>query len=135
MLRVAVMDELSDMPEKRDYGSWLHEILNRYHAHLRDNDTPLAARRRCWRSSEEVFQREMQLHPAALAFRARWQKVMPAYLLWANEREAEGWHFAFGEEAQSQRLAWQDGGIELLGRLDRVDRTPTASGRAGLQDP
>ncbi|WP_075257063.1 PD-(D/E)XK nuclease family protein [Herbaspirillum camelliae] len=123
MLRVAVMDELSDMPEKRDYGSWLHEILYKYHAHLRDNDTPLPARAPLLAQfSEEVFQREMQRHPAALAFHARWQKVMPAYLLWANEREAEGWQFAFGEESQSQALQWSDGGIELYGRLDRVDR-------------
>ncbi|WP_017451415.1 PD-(D/E)XK nuclease family protein [Herbaspirillum rubrisubalbicans] len=122
MLRVAVMDELSDMPEKRDYGSWLHEILYRYHAHLRDQDTPLPARAPLLAQlSEEVFQREMQRHPAALAFHARWQKVMPAYLLWANEREAEGWRFAFGEQAQSQALRWEDGGIELYGRLDRVD--------------
>ncbi|MBV8624088.1 MAG: PD-(D/E)XK nuclease family protein [Herbaspirillum sp.] len=123
MLRVAVMDELSDMPEKRDYGSWLHEILNRYHEHLRDHATPLAARPALLEAiSDEVFQREMQQHPAALAFHARWQKVMPAYLLWANEREAEGWHFAFGEQAQSQRLTWEGGGMELHGRLDRVDR-------------
>ncbi len=123
MLRVAVMDELSDMPEKRDYGSWLHEILNRYHEHLRDHATPLADRSALLEAiSEEIFQREMRQHPAALAFHARWQKVMPAYLLWANEREAEGWHFAFGEQAQSQGLAWEGGGIELHGRLDRVDQ-------------
>lgn len=133
MLRVAVMDELSDMPEKRDYGSWLHEILYRYHAHLRDNATPLPARAPLLAQfSEEVFQREMQRHPAALAFHARWQKVMPAYLLWANEREAEGWHFAFGEEAQSHALQWEDGGIELVGRLDRVDRN--ADGERAVLD-
>ncbi len=133
MLRVAVMDELSDMPEKRDYGSWLHEILYRYHAHLRDNDTPLPARAPLLgQLSEEVFQREMQRHPAALAFHARWQKVMPAYLLWANEREAEGWQFAFGEESRSHALQWQDGGIELYGRLDRVDRN--AEGERAVLD-
>jgi len=133
MLRVAVMDELSDMPEKRDYGSWLHEILYRYHAHLRDNDTPLPARAPLLAQlSEEVFQREMQRHPAALAFHARWQKVMPAYLLWANEREAEGWQFAFGEESRSHALQWQDGGIELYGRLDRVDRN--AEGERAVLD-
>ncbi|WP_343741583.1 PD-(D/E)XK nuclease family protein [Herbaspirillum huttiense] len=133
MLRVAVMDELSDMPEKRDYGSWLHEILYRYHAHLRDNDTPLPARAPLLgQLSEEVFQREMQRHPAALAFHARWQKVMPAYLLWANEREAEGWQFAFGEESRSHALQWQDGGIELYGRLDRVDRN--AGGERAVLD-
>ncbi|MDR6585156.1 PD-(D/E)XK nuclease family protein [Herbaspirillum sp. BH-1] len=133
MLRVAVMDELSDLPEKRDYGSWLHEILHRYHAHLREQATPLAERPALLAGiSEEVFQREMQRHPAALAFHARWQKVMPAYLLWANEREADGWQFVFGEQSQSQALSWQDGGIELYGRLDRVDQN--AQGERALLD-
>src|SRR5690606_14837666 len=31
MLRLAGLDELSDLPEKHDYGEWLHEILARYH--------------------------------------------------------------------------------------------------------
>lgn len=122
MLRVAVMDELSDMPEKRDYGSWLHEILTRYHETVRDQGTPQSARAQLLEAiSAEVFEREMNQHPAALAFYARWQKVMPAYLLWAGEREAQGWHFVFGEQARSQALHWDGGAIELYGRLDRVD--------------
>ncbi|MBP0598781.1 PD-(D/E)XK nuclease family protein [Herbaspirillum sp. LeCh32-8] len=122
MLRVAVMDELSDMPEKRDYGSWLHEILTRYHEAVRDRRTPSAERGPLLEAlSAEVFNREMNQHPAALAFYARWQKVMPAYLLWANERESQGWHFLIGEEARSHMLAWDGGAIELYGRLDRVD--------------
>jgi hypothetical protein len=57
---------------------------------------------------------------------------MPAYLLWANEREADGWQFVFGEQSQSQALSWQDGGIELYGRLDRVDEN--AQGERALLD-
>ncbi|MBB5390503.1 MULTISPECIES: PD-(D/E)XK nuclease family protein [unclassified Herbaspirillum] len=122
MLRVAVMDELSDMPEKRDYGSWLHEILTRYHETVRDEQTPAPARAPLLETiSAEVFNRALNQHPAALAYYARWQKVMPAYLLWAGEREAQGWHFVMGEEALSHTLAWEDGAIELYGRLDRVD--------------
>src|SRR5206468_2470784 len=37
MLRVSALDELSDMPEKRDYGGWLHRILNEYHSTVRDS--------------------------------------------------------------------------------------------------
>ncbi|MBO9537275.1 PD-(D/E)XK nuclease family protein [Herbaspirillum sp.] len=122
MLRVAVMDELSDMPEKRDYGSWLHEILTRYHETVRDERTPASERTALLEAiSAEVFNRALNQHPAALAYYARWQKVMPAYLLWAGEREAQGWHFVMGEEALSHALAWEDGAIELYGRLDRVD--------------
>lgn len=122
MLRVAVMDELSDMPEKRDYGSWLHEILTRYHETVRDGKTPQAQRKDLLAAiSAEVFERALTQHPAALSYYARWQKVMPAYLLWAGEREAEGWHFVIGEQAMEQALSWSGGSIVLHGRLDRVD--------------
>lgn len=122
MLRVAVLDELSDMPEKRDYGSWLHEILTRYHEAVRDEGIAQGARRaRLEAISAEVFERALGQHPAALAYYARWQKVIPAYLLWASERETEGWHFAIGEQPLTNVLAWDDGAIELHGRLDRVD--------------
>ncbi|MCA1325120.1 PD-(D/E)XK nuclease family protein [Herbaspirillum sp. alder98] len=122
MLRVAVMDELSDMPEKRDYGSWLHEILTRYHETVRDRQPPQHERAALLQQiSAEVFERALAQHPAALAYYARWQRVMPAYLLWAAEREADGWHFVFGEEAMSHTLSWADGAVELHGRIDRVD--------------
>jgi ATP-dependent helicase/nuclease subunit B len=122
MLRVAVLDELSDMPEKRDYGSWLHEILTRYHETVRDTRPPQAQRATLLQTiSAEVFERALAQHPAALAYYARWQRVIPAYLLWAGEREADGWRFVFGEEAMSHTLSWPDGQIELHGRIDRVD--------------
>ena len=122
MLRVAAMDELSDMPEKRDYGSWLHEILTRYHETVRDIQPPQSERAALLQAiSAEVFERALAQHPAALAYYARWQRVIPAYLLWAGEREADGWHFVFGEEAMSHTLSWADGAVELHGRIDRVD--------------
>jgi ATP-dependent helicase/nuclease subunit B len=123
MLCVSIMDELSDMPEKRDYGGWLHEILHTYHASLRDQPTPLEQRAALLRAiSERVFGAAINQHPVALGYAARWQKVMPAYLLWANEREAQGWHFVLGEEALQQELSWPGGMIQLHGRLDRVDQ-------------
>ena len=123
MLRVAVMDELSDMPEKRDYGGWLHAILNTYHETVRDHKTPQAERAALLATiSAQVFGAAIDQHPVALGYAARWQKVMPAYLLWANEREAQGWHFVVGEEPMQQMLTWPGGAIELHGRLDRLDQ-------------
>jgi len=125
MLRVTVMDELSDMPEKRDYGGWLHAILNTYHETLRDQHTPLAQRAALLATiSAQVFDAAIDAHPVALAYAVRWQKVMPAYLLWANEREAQGWRFVLGEEPLQQMLTWPGGVIELHGRLDRIDEGP-----------
>lgn len=122
MLDLSGMEELSDMPEKRDYGDWLHKILNRYHEAIRDRAVPLADRESLLHMiSKAVFDEEIASNAAALAYASRWEKVMPAYLVWANEHEAAGWHFAFGERKFEQRLDWDDGAITLHGRLDRVD--------------
>lgn len=123
MLRVSVLDELSDTPEKRDYGGWLHQILLTYHETVRDHHTPLAERAALLeRISEQVFAVALAQHPVALGYAARWQKVMPVYLCWANEREAQGWQFVAGEQPLQHRLLWPEGSIELHGRLDRLDQ-------------
>lgn len=122
MLRVNVMDELSEMPEKRDYGGWLHTILHTYHETVRDRKTPPAQRAGLLAAiSGEVFDAAVSRHPAALGYAARWRKVMPAYLTWAEEREAQGWYFASGEIVLEHALTWPGGGIALHGRLDRID--------------
>lgn len=123
MLRVNAMDELSDAPEKRDYGNWLHHILETYHETVRDQKTPLDQRENLLRTiSKDVFDKEMRQYPGALAYYVRWQKVIPAYLVWANQREADGWYFATGETLQKKMLVWDDGEIELYGRIDRIDQ-------------
>lgn len=123
MLRVSVLDELSDMPEKRDYGGWLHEILMQYHDTVRDQRTSLPEREALLRKiSAQVFDAVIDQHPVALGYAARWYRVIPAYLHWANAREAQGWYFVLGEESQQQMLRWPGGEIELHGRLDRIDQ-------------
>jgi ATP-dependent helicase/nuclease subunit B len=122
MLGLSGLDELSDMPEKRDYGDWLHQILKIYHETLRDQKIEQAKRAILLKEiSEKILGAELAKNAAALAYYVRWQKVMPAYLLWANEREAQGWRFEFGEQWLERTLAWADGSITLHGRVDRID--------------
>lgn len=126
MLHLDGMDELSDMPEKRDYGGWLHAILKTYHDTLRDQPCPLPAREDLLRSiSAQAFDTILGKNAAALGYYSRWQKVIPAYLEWANAHEAEGWHFVVGEQWIEKILRWQhddtQGEILLQGRIDRID--------------
>jgi ATP-dependent helicase/nuclease subunit B len=81
--------------------------------------------------SNTVFERELARSAAALGYRARWKKAMPAYVDWANEREQQGWRFAFGEAKRETTLDWQGGSIMLHGRIDRID-TNEAGERAVL---
>ncbi|MGV8899366.1 MAG: PD-(D/E)XK nuclease family protein [Burkholderiaceae bacterium] len=124
MLRLNALDELSDMPEKRDYGGWLHAILKTYHDTLRDQGCPLPERENLLRSiSAQAFDTILGKNAAALGYTVRWQKVIPAYLEWANAHEAEGWNFVIGEEWFEKTLSWPEGEILLQGRIDRIDET------------
>jgi ATP-dependent helicase/nuclease subunit B len=133
MLGLNGLDELSDMPEKRDYGDWLHKILTSYHEALRDRKIPLQDREGLLLEiSEKVFQEEVARSAAALGYYARWQKIIPAYLSWANERETRGWRFVAGEAGFERAISWPGGEITLHGRIDRIDES--ADGERAVLD-
>jgi ATP-dependent helicase/nuclease subunit B len=133
LLQLDGMDELSELPEKRDYGDWLHRILTTYHDTVRDEKTALPDREGLLQSvSQQVFNEELARSAAALGFYTRWQKAMPAYLEWANERESQGWHFVMGEGKFDTTLHWDDGKITLHGRIDRIDEN--AEGERAVLD-
>lgn len=136
MLRLDSIDELSDMPEKRDYGEWLHRILHRYHETVRQRGTPSDQREALLRAvSEQVFADALAQSGAALSWYARWQKVIPAYLDWARGREEQGWRYLCGELVRETRLEWDDGDggeVVLYGRIDRIDEN--ADGERAVLD-
>lgn len=127
MLGLSSLDALNELPEKRNYGGWLHAILNAYHEAIRDKPMETAARERLLRDiTEQVFRDALAPGSAApgalvLGYYARWQKAIPAYLEWAGEREAGGWRFAFGEQVLERVLEWEGGRVTLRGRVDRID--------------
>lgn len=122
MLGLSGLDELSEMPEKRDYGDWLHRILAQFHFAMQERAIPADERAALLEEiSERIFRDELKKSAAALGYYARWKKTMPAYLAWVEEREAAGWRFVFGEQRFEKLLQWDGGEILLHGRIDRVD--------------
>ena len=122
MLGLASLDELSDLPEKRDYGGWLHEILETYHETLRDQPCPADRREALLADiSKKLFDEVIAKNAAALGYYSRWQKVISAYVIWANEHEAKGWSFVFGEQAYEKPMPLADRDLTLHGRIDRID--------------
>ncbi|MDO8179182.1 MAG: PD-(D/E)XK nuclease family protein [Undibacterium sp.] len=131
MLKLSAIDELSDMPEKRDYGDWLHAILKTYHDSLQAE--PAHDREQLLREvSQTLFDQVLEKSPAALGYSVRWDKVIPAYVKWANEREAAGWKFEIGEVWREHQLSWDNGEILLRGRIDRIDHN--AEGERAVLD-
>ncbi|WMW82114.1 PD-(D/E)XK nuclease family protein [Undibacterium cyanobacteriorum] len=133
MLKLSALDELSDMPEKRDYGDWLHAILKNYHDQLRDKQIPLredhSERIALLKAiSDDSFGRVLKQNPAALGYSLRWTKVIPAYVEWANQRESDGWQYALGEVWAERTMQWDKGHILLRGRLDRIDERALDNG-------
>ena len=123
MLRLGSAEELTDLPEKRDYGNWVHSILLQYHETVAQQATHLDQRLALLeRLSDEVFDQVLLHEPAALPYLVRWRKQILGYLSWANAHEEAGWTFAFGERQSERTLSWDGGDIKLKGRLDRVDQ-------------
>lgn len=122
MLKLVAYDDVSEAPEKRVYGNWLHEILNTFHIAVRDRKVPDGDQSALLAEiSETIFSRELAKTPAATGYYARWKKVMPTYLAWAQERHACGWRFLRGEQRLEKTLNWEGGSITLIGRVDRLD--------------
>ena len=133
MLGLSGLEELSEQLEKRDYGDWLHQILHLYHVGIRDQGIALERRAAYLQEiSAQIFATELARSGAALGYVDRWEKAMPAYLAWANAREAVGWQFVTGEEWRQQPLRWSDGEILLHGRIDRIDTN--AAGEVAVLD-
>jgi ATP-dependent helicase/nuclease subunit B len=119
VLRLAERDELDAGLEKRDYGTWLHAVLHRFHSR-RGDDEPAQALQR---AADEVTA-EQQLDSAELLpYRASFETFAPAYVAWLAGREAAGWSWLDGET--DRRVAPPSLHPQTLaGRLDRLDRAP-----------
>ena len=114
------IDEVREALDKRDYGTWVHAVLQRFHTEmpvLQEQDRGEAdAVMRC--ISEEVFS-EGTLHDyLAQAWLLRWQALIPAYLDWQLQNEEAGWRYQGSEVPFNVEV---ETNLQLRGRLDRVD--------------
>lgn len=120
MLRLRTADELDDAVEKRDYGTWLHEVLNRFHRGRGEATDAAEDASRLHALALEV-QRDTALDDAAfLPFAASFARLVPPYLAWLQERDAAGARWLDGERLLTALPAeWH--GVEMHGVIDRVD--------------
>lgn len=120
ILRLDDLDEVREALDKRDYGAWVHKILERLHGEFPQLcSVPRAELEAALtRLSDEVFAEAIRHDFLAHGWRLRWQAQQTAYLDWQLENEQNGWHFAAAE--QGYQLAVDDD-LLLHGRLDRLD--------------
>lgn len=119
LLGLREADELELEATKRDYGTWLHAVLKRFHE-TRDGDDPAALAAAA--AAELALVDEADFLPFSAAF----ERLKPQYLAWLQHAEADGQNFQAGEvdrEARPFDAPLQD--LPLKGRIDRIDTSPT----------
>ncbi len=119
------VDEIESEVDKRDFGLWLHAVLETFHSDLklRGTASEMDRRARLDAAANDVMA-TMNLDEAEfLPFVAAWPGVRDGYLDWLARHEATGARFEVGESAHEQRL----GELTLFGKIDRIDRMPDES--------
>jgi ATP-dependent helicase/nuclease subunit B len=131
MLRLDDPQELDDELEKREVGSWLHAVMQRFHDERASGCSPeadLVALHGV--AADEILRRFGGGTATAdfLPFEAWFEGVAPAYVAWLHAVEAEGWSVQASELELRAVIAVGDGTTSIHGRLDRVDRRPVGAG-------
>ena len=118
VLRLNELDEVREALDKRDYGTWVHEVLQRFHREIPLLRDRAEAETVMQRLSLEVFSEALAHDYLAQAWLLRWQVQIPAYLDWQQENEEAGWRY------QSSEVPFRidvSADLVLSGRIDRVD--------------
>lgn len=118
-LGLKLVDELESDVDKRDFGLWLHAVLQEFHTALQAApvsgfELRCALLETCANSvTASVGLPDGEFLP----FAAAWPNVRDGYLQWLDKHEAEGWAYASGETSHTQPV----GRVTLMGRIDRTD--------------
>ncbi|MCM5680959.1 PD-(D/E)XK nuclease family protein [Schlegelella sp. S2-27] len=132
MLDLAEAPELDDEIERRDYGTWLHAVLQRFHAER--SERPLGMLEEVERLIAIGAQEQaaMKLDEAAfLPYALRFRQVAQMYVGWMLEHERSGAQVLASEVKLSAALPGQPG-VLLQGKVDRIDTVQAGDGAETL---
>jgi len=112
-------DELAAEVDKRDFGNWLHAVLQHFHEGLLAEPTDDRTLRMDEAAQAVTHQQGLGAGDF-LPFAAGWPQVRDGYLRWLAQHEQSGAAFQQAEFKATQPL----GGLELVGTIDRIDAAP-----------
>ena len=129
MLGLDEPDDVIELPDKRDFGIALHEVLKRFHRSWGGADFSALGAAELVTSLREharaVFAPQLARAPGMLAYQRRFDGLVAGYVAWLQQHAAAGWRWTAGEESHRASVALRDGrNVELAGRIDRVDARP-----------
>jgi len=133
ILRLNELDEVREELDKRDYGTWVHAVLQRFHGEipLLQSHDRADAEQVLRRISDEVFAYALAHDYLAQAWLLRWQAMIPAYLDWQIENEEAGWQYRAAEQNIKLQV---DDNLLMSGRIDRVDARADDAGALAVLD-
>ena len=133
VLRLNELDEVREELDKRDYGTWVHAVLQRFHSEIPvvQNFPRDEAEQVLRRISEEVFAGALAHDYLAQAWLLRWQAMIPAYLDWQLDNEDAGWRYQAAEQSIQFEVT---NDLLLNGRIDRVDVRVDDAGMTAVLD-
>lgn len=117
---------------KRDFGSWLHEVLHQFHEALATEGQADRVRRAALMDqAAEGAKRKLGLQDGEfLPFEAGWPQLREGYLQALQDFEAQsGARYECGEQSREAGL----GPVRLSGRIDRIDRVGTLADAGGVR--
>ena len=132
LLGLQDQDELEAEVDKRDFGTWLHAVLQRFHQALLASPTQDATTRtQMMDTAAEAAREQLGLSGSDFPpYASGWPQLRAGYLAWLQKHEAAGAQFTQAELKASQALALAHGSLELIGTLDRIDQATGTGGRS-----
>ena len=120
MLRLQAVDELETELQKRDYGTWLHAVLHRFHLKRSEAASAEDEAYALHQAAALVTQQLALMEAEFLPYRASFSRFVPRYVAWLHERDRQGAQWLDGERKFSaQPPSWN--GVAMEGVIDRVD--------------
>jgi ATP-dependent helicase/nuclease subunit B len=122
MLQLRSSDELDEGLAKRDYGTWLHQVLLRFHRQRAQNGPADVVQETSALSTmaNEVLHDHGFDEAEFLPYAATFRRLIPRYLSWLHQRDQDGALWLDGERAlRAEPPAWH--GVAMVGEIDRVD--------------
>ncbi len=124
-LKLQEADELESELGKRDFGNWLHWLLNHFHEALKVTPTQeIRAQAAMINIAADAATQALSLSAEEfLPFAAIWPRVRDGYLDWLATHQTTGAAYLEGEVWKNMPL----GSLELVGKIDRIDQMPDGS--------
>jgi ATP-dependent helicase/nuclease subunit B len=120
VLGLREVEELDDEVEKRDYGTWLHDVLLRFHATRGAPQEASVEGARLQAVARDVNAERHVEDAAFLPYAASFAAFVPRYVAWLHGRDRAGARWVGGEQAlEAQPEGWK--GLAMYGRVDRID--------------